>query len=187
MLRTSGSRSALPVPTVLAVVRRRPCPASSAPTVPLGQGSGGHVPAGPSACRPLAGRRTWRFASQGASQGALLRTILLSRGRAPHRAQAASQCARVVFSVGVFAGPALPLVRHSLMQAPHVALCQDWRMLCTLRMMCRSVFHAWAVRAVRALPMDQPIEVACVSCPLLLPHVATKWCMCFFSVQVASI
>ena len=94
MLRTSGSRSALPVPTVLAVVRRRPFPASSAPTVPLGQGSGGHVPAGPSACRPLAGRRTRRFASQGASQGALLREFLPSRGRGPHRAQAASQCAR---------------------------------------------------------------------------------------------
>ncbi|CAK0824240.1 unnamed protein product, partial [Prorocentrum cordatum] len=33
-----------------------------------------------------------RFASQGASQGDLLRAILPSRGRAPRRAQAASQC-----------------------------------------------------------------------------------------------
>ena len=94
MLCTSGPHAALPAPTVLAVVRRRPCPAPSAPIVPLGQGSGGHVPAGPSACRPLAGRRTRRFASQGASQGALLREFLPSRGRGPHRAQAASQCAR---------------------------------------------------------------------------------------------
>ena len=52
-------------------------------------------------------------------------------------------------------------------------------MLCALRSMCRLVLHAWAVRAVRALFMDQPIELACVSCPQLLPHVATKCCMCF--------
>eukprot|EP00959_Pyramimonas_sp_CCMP1952_P022596 474927-Pyramimonas_sp.AAC.1 len=51
---TSETNGEWPAPSVLVIHRRRPGLASLAPIVSLGQGSGGHAPAGPSACLSLA-------------------------------------------------------------------------------------------------------------------------------------